>query len=642
MWDAVRKRIFNGDHAPQTPSTNGAVVGETGNVERPAAVVAPEQAESTESTVVAPEPAESVVFAPEPRREPVEEAPGVSAAAPGVSAAAPDAPDASRTPEVSASDHAPQGLAAEPLVAPDVVAAEQAPPRSPAEPDAASSEGAGATSGAGADATPINGTDSTGTEAASHEGADATPLTLEAVAPVDAEAPPGAGHVDTEAPPATTRQEEVGPSTAPAVEPERRAVDPVAAADSPPMGAESGASMAPTVSEDVSGDASDAAARSGPAMDEPVPPVPPVPGDPGPLSPGAVVAGRYTIDTLVAEGPADGERTYRATDTRSYERCWSCGDLGNSAEARFCQNCGAPIQNHEVTLVEARAPSGLPGEVAHEGLYLRVRPERRRFGVEGVGLEIGSHSAEGPHHPNEDSYWYVIQTLCANSRRQSTAVALFADGMGGYAPGSGLISARIAATAGAYIAGTLGARADAEGTLSEQAIEVVMREGIAAANRMTLDEIARTGDMGSTLVAVVVYGDIAYVANIGDSRAYYIDPRGEATAVTRDQSLVAREMARGGLPDADIYTAPGNNIILHAVGEPDVENAADWYTQPLEPGSLLMLCSDGYWKTMRDAVAPGDALRSNDTLVGAARQMVDTALAHGSDDNTTVLLVAAG
>jgi len=626
MWDAVRKRIFNGDSAPQTPSTNGAVIGDTVDVERPAAVAVPEQAESTESTVVAPEPAESVVFAPEPRREPVEEEPGVSAAAP-------------QTPEAPASDHAPQGLAAEPLVAPDIVAAEQAPLRSPAEPDATSSEeadvtpinGTEATPGAGADATPITGTDITGTEAASHEGADATPATLDAVAPAGAEAPP-----------ATTRQEGAGPSVAPAAEPESLAADPGAAADSPLMGAESGASVAPADSEEVSGDAPDVAARSGPAKDEPVPPVPPVSSDPGPLSPGAVVAGRYTIDALVAEGPADGERTYRATDTRSYERCWSCGDLGNSAEARFCQNCGAPIQNHKVTLIEARAPSGLPGEVAHEGLYLRVQPERRRFGVEGVGLEIGSHSAEGPHHPNEDSYWYVIQTLCANSRRQSTAVALFADGMGGYAPGSGLISARIAATAGAYIAGTLGARADAEGTLSEQAIEVVVREGIAAANRMTLDEIARTGDMGSTLVAVVVYGDTAYVANIGDSRAYYIDPRGEATAVTRDQSLVAREMARGGLPDADIYTAPGNNIILHAVGEPDVENAADWYTQPLEPGSLLMLCSDGYWKTMRDAVAPGDALRSNDTLVGAARQMVDTALAHGSDDNTTVLLVAAG
>ncbi len=374
------------------------------------------------------------------------------------------------------------------------------------------------------------------------------------------------------------------------------------------------------------------------------------------LAPGAMVAGRYRIAEPV-EGAGDTRtRAYRAADTRSYERCWSCGSAQNGAANRFCQNCGAPIQNHPVVLVQTATPTGQTGEIEHGGLYLHVRPERRPFGVEGIGIEVGAHSAEGPHHPNEDSYWYTTRTLCANSGRRSTAVALLADGMGGYAPGSGLISSRIAATAGASIAGALDARGDAD--LSSEEAEAIVRAGIAAANGVALAEIARSGEMGATLVGVVVHGDTAYVANVGDSRAYYVDPQGQATRITRDQSLVAQELGQGGLSEEDLYTAPGNNIVLHAIGEERVETAADWYAQPLEPDSLLVLCSDGYWKTMRGALIPANVLHPGDaggeggeggeggadgesaTLNDVARRMVDDALARGSDDNTTVLLIA--
>jgi len=353
--------------------------------------------------------------------------------------------------------------------------------------------------------------------------------------------------------------------------------------------------------------------------------------------PGEVVAGRYTIVEITDQSGAT--RTYRATDSRSYERCWSCGSTQNGPGNRFCQNCGAPIQNHPVILAQTATATRLPDEVEQGGAYLHVQPERRLFGAEGVGIEVGAHSAEGPHHPNEDSYWYTTRALCANSGRHGATVALLADGMGGYAPGSGLISSRIVTTAGASIAAALDARGE-DATLASDDAEAIVRAGIAAANGVVLDEIARSGDMGATLIAVVVQGDTAYLANVGDSRAYYIDPHGQAVRITRDQSLVAQELGQGGLSDDDIYTAPGNNIILHAVGEAGVEKEADWYTQPLEPGSLLLLCSDGYWKTMRGAAFSEDSLHGIETLNGVARRMVDDALARGSDDNTTVLLIA--
>jgi serine/threonine protein phosphatase PrpC len=212
--------------------------------------------------------------------------------------------------------------------------------------------------------------------------------------------------------------------------------------------------------------------------------------------------------------------------------------------------------------------------------------------------------------------------------------------MGGYAPGSGLISSRIAATAGESMLAALGEQTAQGEALDAAGAETIMRQAIGAANGMVLAEIARTGEMGATFVGVIVHGDTAYVANVGDSRAYYIDPHGRATAITRDQSLVAQEVREGHLAENDIYTAVGNNIILHAIGEPGVEEAADCYTQPLEPGSYLLVCSDGYWKTLHGAVMPAGTLEGSATLAEAARRMVDDALVQGSDDNTTVVLIA--
>ena len=59
----------------------------------------------------------------------------------------------------------------------------------------------------------------------------------------------------------------------------------------------------------------------------------------------------------------------------------------------------------------------------------------------------------------------------------------------------------------------------------------------------------------------------------------------------------------------------------------------------IEPGSYLMLCSDGYWKTMQHSVWEPQAVASQTSLRGLARTMVENALAQNTDDNTTVVLV---
>ncbi|HKC74448.1 MAG TPA: protein phosphatase 2C domain-containing protein [Chloroflexota bacterium] len=523
--------------------------------------------------------------------------------------------------EVSPPGHAPQGLAAEPD------AHNAAPASSPTEVDATTRRAEDASQGLPAAAvSPPARSEAPPLAVPEHE--TAAPASAEeppkaAVAPaVAAEAPEGAAHAEPRGPDTTgDRRQATGDSTTPPLPPDAYHPSPAQAPDltvETPPGAET-----PCPAE-VGAPAAHSA--GGPPLLTP-------------LEPGTVVGDRYTIVGVAQGAQAPGDTlVYRASDARSFERCWCCGSTDNGSSTRFCQNCGAPIQGHPVTLLETRGPTSEAEEVEQDGHYFHVQPERRRFGAEGVGIEIGAYCAEGPHHPNEDSYWYVTQTLCANSQRLSTAIVVFADGMGGYAPGSGLISARIAATVGKQIFGALETQAAPADALDSATAEAIVRQAIGAANTMVLDAIAHAGEMGSTLVVVLIHGDVAYVANIGDSRAYNVDPRGRATAITRDQSLVAQEVQQGHLAESDIYTAMGNNIILHAIGEEGVQDAADWYTQPLEPGSYLLVCSDGYWKTLRGGVVPEGGLSGN--LSEQARRMVDTALTQGSDDNTTVVLVA--
>jgi serine/threonine protein phosphatase PrpC len=403
-------------------------------------------------------------------------------------------------------------------------------------------------------------------------------------------------------------------------------------------------------SEDLEDDAESGPASAAPAdRDQPMAPELEEHGPAAwePLAPGTLLAERYLVRGPLTDEEAArllGEpvsahqaELYAVDDQRGYERCWSCGSTNNTEQQRFCTDCGAPLQNRQTVLARTSEPAGESEEFADGGAWYHLVQPRKQFGSAGITIEVGGYSAEGPHHPNEDSYWSGIAGGCYDSTSEMFGVVALADGMGGYAPGSGLISKEIVQTIGHGIFSILQAEQDL--TLEETDLQAIIRGAVAQANSGVLAQIEQHGDMGSTLVTAVIYGPAIYIANIGDSRAYYISPAGAVTQITRDQSLIEQQVAAGLLSPDAVYTAIGNNVILHAIGEESVEDAADWYSHPLEPGSHLLLCSDGYWKTMAHDVWDPELAHQQPTLRALARAMVEQALAQGSDDNTTVVIV---
>ena len=166
----------------------------------------------------------------------------------------------------------------------------------------------------------------------------------------------------------------------------------------------------------------------------------------------------------------------------------------------------------------------------------------------------------------------------------------------------------------------------------------LVREAVERANSVVLDaagESPKRSGMGATLTAVLVRGDHAYVAGVGDSRCYIIRLN-RIRQLTRDQSLVESLVELGHITREEAETSPHKNIILQALGtRPQV--AVELSRLQLCRGDMLLLCSDGLSGKVNDEELKALALEGP-TIEEACRRMIEVARARGGEDNITVVL----
>jgi protein phosphatase len=143
----------------------------------------------------------------------------------------------------------------------------------------------------------------------------------------------------------------------------------------------------------------------------------------------------------------------------------------------------------------------------------------------------------------------------------------------------------------------------------------------------------RTG-MGATCTAVLVDGATAYIAQVGDSRAYLV--RGEQVKqLTRDQSLAQMLVDAGAIQPEQAASVP-QNVIMQALGtQPSVRVAMS--TVELRRNDCLLLCSDGLSNKVT-AHEMKQALQQSDDLAQGCRQLIALANERGGEDNITVLI----
>ncbi|MEJ5309639.1 MAG: Stp1/IreP family PP2C-type Ser/Thr phosphatase [Anaerolineae bacterium] len=282
-----------------------------------------------------------------------------------------------------------------------------------------------------------------------------------------------------------------------------------------------------------------------------------------------------------------------------------------------------------VTLLVRAQERGKTADVFAAGLESALRglhaPENVRVRV-GMLTDVGRMRTV-----NEDSVLALDLTERFAALGLPVGVYAVADGMGGHAAGD--VASQLTIQAIQETVDSL--RLEAEGKLPDA--RIWLEQLVTAANQAVYNH-RRTADsdMGCTLVLALAIGGHITIANIGDSRAYWLSADG-ATQVTTDHSLVERLVAAGHITAQEAREHPRRNIIYRVVGDKPKADF-DLFEQVLAPGEALLLCSDGLsgmlpdariWTLWHGAPSPQAACEQ---LVAAANQA-------GGNDNVSVIVV---
>lgn len=142
--------------------------------------------------------------------------------------------------------------------------------------------------------------------------------------------------------------------------------------------------------------------------------------------------------------------------------------------------------------------------------------------------------------------------------------------------------------------------------------------------------------MGTTVSAAVVYGNILFLAQVGDSRAYLLRG-GELIRITKDQSLLERLIEEGAISPEHAENFVGKNVILQALG-PTPQVLVDLKFIELEANDIVMLCSDGLHGPVLDDQLR-EILLAHPDVTHAGQALIDAANANGGPDNITAIVI---
>lgn len=216
---------------------------------------------------------------------------------------------------------------------------------------------------------------------------------------------------------------------------------------------------------------------------------------------------------------------------------------------------------------------------------------------------------------------------------------LVADGMGGHRAGE-VASELSAVTVEAFLLNTLHRffhlkAADEQGVLQE------FQGAQLRADARLFEEAARHPElagMGTTLTLAFAADWRLFVAHAGDSRGY-VFAGGELHRITQDHTLVTELVRRGALSPAEAARHPRRNVVTNVLGGHEPGVRVELHTLALEPGDVLLLCSDGLTEMVREdriAAVLGDERDPR----AACERLVAAANAAGGKDNITAVVGA--
>lgn len=244
--------------------------------------------------------------------------------------------------------------------------------------------------------------------------------------------------------------------------------------------------------------------------------------------------------------------------------------------------------------------------------------------------QVVAASDRGTRSHNED----------ALLRLPRTPLFAVADGMGG--PGGGDLAASLAlqtlernadaiAAANVRVAST---RSPADRLALGRLIDHVFNEAGREIQREAT-RLQRPG-IGTTILMCTLAQGHAYIAHVGDSRAYLLR-NGALQQLTEDHTVAELHVRRGRMTREQARKSPERRVLYQSLGA-GMEVDGDLAEVRLNGGDVLVLCSDGLPRSLDDdEIIP--RIDAND-LETSVQRLVKAAKQAGAPDNVTVILLS--
>ena len=236
---------------------------------------------------------------------------------------------------------------------------------------------------------------------------------------------------------------------------------------------------------------------------------------------------------------------------------------------------------------------------------------------------------------NQDSL--TVKTIRTCQGRM--VLAVLCDGMGGLQKGE-VASASVVRAFEQWMFEQL-PQLCAAGPIEDAAIRAQWTELVTAQNDAIRTYGAQQGiRLGTTVVAVLLTQSRFYAVNVGDSRLYELT--GGIRCITKDQTVVAREVEQGFLTPEQARVDPRRNVLLQCVGASDTV-VPDFFFGPTLENAVYLLCSDGFRHEISAEEIFGllqpAALLDSASMERSARALIDCYMQRSERDNISVALV---
>lgn len=234
---------------------------------------------------------------------------------------------------------------------------------------------------------------------------------------------------------------------------------------------------------------------------------------------------------------------------------------------------------------------------------------------------------------NEDACFGMQWHSFTVDERPNFGFFIVADGMGGHLDGeraAGIAVQTLAAELLQRVYTPLLSNFDASSS------STILDSLVSAAERANLAVVEHVPGGGTTLSAVAIVGNLAYLAHVGDSRAYLVHDE-IIEQLTTDHTLVQRLIQMKELTPEQAAHYPQKNVLYRAIGQNE-ELKIERMIRTLPSGARIVLCTDGLWDLVDDDTICKVA-RSASTPQAACDQLVKLANERGGIDNISVIVL---